>query len=242
MKTKIGECALVLPERRKAMMFNKKSELRESANCRIRSMLSPKKSDPENQEVYITDSCEVEYDSTLNRFRRDQRVGIRCPDICLTELLGSYTIPFRMAKTRKPRPSEQAKEEFLKPRDAALELRVSYSTIKQWIYKKKIRTIPTAGGYHRIPQSEIDRFLYRTRAKTAPERAITARRLSGRNQLVGRIESVHISGLMAEVVISIGEQQITSIITARSAREMNLKAGQTAAALIKSTEVMILRI
>jgi molybdopterin-binding protein len=42
--------------------------------------------------------------------------------------------------------------------------------------------------------------------------------------------------------VSIGEQRITSIITARSAREMNLKAGQTAAALIKSTEVMILRV
>jgi molybdopterin-binding protein len=68
------------------------------------------------------------------------------------------------------------------------------------------------------------------------------RRLSGRNQLVGRVESVRISGLMAEVVLSIGEQHITSIITSRSAREMNLKAGQTAAALIKSTEVMILRV
>jgi molybdopterin-binding protein len=68
------------------------------------------------------------------------------------------------------------------------------------------------------------------------------RRLSGRNQLVGRVDSVRISGLMAEVVLSIGEQQITSIITARSAREMGLKAGQTAAALIKSTEVMILRV
>lgn len=68
------------------------------------------------------------------------------------------------------------------------------------------------------------------------------RRLSGRNQLVGRVESVQISGLMAEVVISIGEQQITSIITARSAREMNLKPGQTAAALVKATEVMILRV
>ena len=68
------------------------------------------------------------------------------------------------------------------------------------------------------------------------------RRLSGRNQLVGRIESVQISGLMAEVVVSIGAQQITSIITARSAREMNLKAGQTAAALIKATEVMIIRV
>jgi len=68
------------------------------------------------------------------------------------------------------------------------------------------------------------------------------RSLSGRNQLVGRVESVRISGLMAEVVLSIGDQQITSIITSRSAREMNLKAGQTAAALIKSTEVMILRV
>jgi molybdopterin-binding protein len=68
------------------------------------------------------------------------------------------------------------------------------------------------------------------------------RRLSGENQLVGRIESVQVSGLMAEVVISIGEQQITSIITARSAREMNPKPGQTAAALVKATEVMILRV
>ena len=147
-----------------------------------------------------------------------------------------------MAKKPQPQRREAASEDFLKPREAALELRVSFPTIKQWIYKRKIRSIRTAGGHHRIPQSEVDRLLFRTRGKTAPERILTMRRLSGRNQLVGRIESVRISGLMAEVVISIGEQQITSIITARSAREMNLKAGQTAAALIKSTEVMILRV
>ena len=57
-----------------------------------------------------------------------------------------------------------------------------------------------------------------------------------------RIESVQISGLMAEIRISIGDQQITSIITARSAREMQLKRGQTAAVLIKATDVMILRV
>lgn len=88
----------------------------------------------------------------------------------------------------------------------------------------------------------MDRLLFRTRAKAAPKRTLVMRRLSGKNQLVGRIESVQVSGLMAEVVISIGEQQITSIITARSAREMNLKPGQTAAALVKATEVMILRV
>jgi molybdopterin-binding protein len=132
-------------------------------------------------------------------------------------------------------------EEQLKLRDAALQLGISFPTIKQWIYKKKIRSNRTAGGHHRIPQTEIDRLLFRTRGRTETERKEQRRRVSGRNQLVGRIESVQISGLMAEVRISIGGQQITSIITARSAREMHLKPGQTAAALIKATEVMILR-
>jgi len=130
---------------------------------------------------------------------------------------------------------------MLKPRDASVQLGVSFPTIKQWIYKRKLKSVQTPGGHHLIPQSEIDRLLYRTRGRNAEERTDAIRRVSGRNQLVGRVDQVRISGLMAEVKISIGEQQITSIITATSAREMNLKAGQTAIALIKSTEVMILR-
>lgn len=138
--------------------------------------------------------------------------------------------------------SAPAHSELFQLRDAALQLGISFPTIKQWIYKKKIRSTKTAGGHHRIPRSEIDRLLYRTRDKSEKERRDRVRRVSGRNQLVGRVEDVRISGLMAEVVMSIGGQHITSIITARSAREMQLKPGQTAAALIKSTEVMILRV
>lgn len=144
-------------------------------------------------------------------------------------------------KAKAPR-SREKDGALLKLREAALELRVSFPTIKQWIYKRKIRSVRTVGGHHRIPQSEVDRLLFRTRAKTAPERQDLIRRVSGRNQLVGRIEEVRISGLMAEVTLSIGEQRITSIITSRSAREMHLKPGQAAAALIKATEVMILRV
>ena len=160
----------------------------------------------------------------------------------MTSLWRSLYDSFPVARSVKPRPGKSAGGELLKPREAALELRISFPTIKQWIYKEKIRSVRTAGGHHRIPQSEVDRLLYRTRAKTLQERALLIRRVSGRNQLVGRIDSVRLSGLMAEVVISIGDQQITSIITASSAREMKLKAGQTAAALIKATEVMILRV
>lgn len=133
-------------------------------------------------------------------------------------------------------------EDLRKLPEAAAQLGISLPTIKQWIYKEKIHSVQTAGGHHRIPQSELDRLLFKTRGRTEKERGDEMHRVSGRNQLVGRIESLRISGLMAEVVISVGGQQITSIITARSARDMQLKPGQTAAALIKATEVMILRL
>jgi molybdopterin-binding protein len=142
---------------------------------------------------------------------------------------------------RKLQSGRQA-EELLRLRDAGLQLGVSFPTIKQWIYKKKIRSVRTAGGHHRVPRSEVDRLLFRTRGRTEEERREVIRQVSGRNQLVGRIEAIRISGLMAEVTLSIGDQKITSIITSRSAREMQLKAGQSAAALIKATEVMILRV
>ena len=144
-----------------------------------------------------------------------------------------------MHSAEKSRPKA---EQLLRLPDAASQLGISLPTIKQWIYKKKLNSITTTGGHHRIPQSEVDRLLFKVRARTEKDNKRVVRGVSGRNQLVGRIESVRISGLLAEVVISIGGQQIISIITARSARDMQLKPGQTAAALIKSTEVMILRV
>jgi molybdopterin-binding protein len=133
-------------------------------------------------------------------------------------------------------------EELLNPRDAARALGISYPTIKQWIYKKKLRSVQTAGGHHRIPASEIERFLPRNEEKDALAGRRGFRRISGRNQLVGRIVEVRYSGLLAQVKLSIGGQRISSIITADAAREMRLEKGQTAAALIKSTEVMIVRV
>ena len=131
---------------------------------------------------------------------------------------------------------------LLTVRTAARQMGIGYSTLKQWIYQGKIRTTQTAGGHHRIPQSELDRFLHRLRERPGPERRRNFRRISGRNQLVGRVLEIRTSGLMAQVRISIGGQTVTSIITADAVREMHLKKGDTAAALIKSTEVMIVRV
>jgi molybdopterin-binding protein len=127
------------------------------------------------------------------------------------------------------------------PREAAQILGVSYPALKQWIYKKKIKTVRTVGGHHRIPESELDRFLPREQTGAPARRRSTFRRISGRNQLVGRIVQIKIDGLLAQVTLAIGEQRITSIITSDAVREMRLKVGEKAAALIKSTEVMIVR-
>ncbi len=131
---------------------------------------------------------------------------------------------------------------LLRPREAATALGVSYPTLKQWILAGTLKTIKTPGGHHRIPQSALNPLLKSkptTARKSSRERF---RNVSGRNQLVGTITEVKISGLLAQVILKVGDQQITSVITAAAAREMQLRKGQTAGALIKATEVMIVRV
>jgi len=129
----------------------------------------------------------------------------------------------------------------LKPKDAAIRLGISYPTLKQCIYRGKLRTVTTPGGHYRIPEQELERFIPKGEIKSGPEGRRSFRRISGRNQLVGRVLEVKVDGLMAQVRLSIGGQVITSIITADAVAEMGLKKGDAAAALIKSTEVMIVR-
>jgi molybdopterin-binding protein len=134
-------------------------------------------------------------------------------------------------------------QKLLAPREAANILGISYPTLKQWIYRGKLKTAKTPGGHHRVPESEIDRLIpVKLRRGDIETRRGTFRKISGRNQLMGRVMDVKYSGLLAQVTLKIGEQHITAIITADAAKEMRLKTGERAAALIKSTEVMILRV
>lgn len=131
---------------------------------------------------------------------------------------------------------------LLTPREAAAALGVSYAAIKQWILAGRLKTRKTPGGHHRIPQSALTPLLKSAPAKSRIESRERFRTVSGRNQLVGKVVEVKFGGLLAKVVLAIGDQQITSIITADAAREMQLRKGQTAAALMKATEVMIVRV
>ena len=63
--------------------------------------------------------------------------------------------------------------------------------------------------------------------------------LSARNQFRGVVKSVKFGGVMAEVVVTVGNLEIVSAITRTSAETLGLQVGDEVRTIIKSTEVMI---
>ena len=63
--------------------------------------------------------------------------------------------------------------------------------------------------------------------------------LSTRNQLKGTVKSVALGGIMAEVVVDIGGQEVVAVITRGSSEQLGLAEGDSVTVLIKATEVML---
>jgi len=132
-------------------------------------------------------------------------------------------------------------EKLLKPAEAARIAGVSYPTLKQWIYKGKVHSVKTAGGHHRVARSEIERFSGVVRARTPRGKPIGIEAISGRNKLRGIVTDIRYEGLLVQVTIDVGGQSITSIITSDATKALGLKKGSSVYALIKATEVMVIR-
>jgi molybdopterin-binding protein len=120
---------------------------------------------------------------------------------------------------------------------------------------KRVQALARSG---RLPATRVGRkWLYPERAIARALSAGTSKRrgaaraapvalsdatpleISARNQLRGTIAGIRRDGMMAEVRLRIGDQEIVSVITRSSAERLGLKVGAEAFALIKSTEVMI---
>ena len=63
--------------------------------------------------------------------------------------------------------------------------------------------------------------------------------ISARNRLAGEVASVTLGGVMAEVVVRVGDHELVSVITRTSAEELGLSEGDDVTVIIKSTEVML---
>lgn len=132
--------------------------------------------------------------------------------------------------------------QLITPREAAQMMGISYPTIKKFILDGKIKTIKTPGGHHRLTPETVRLYLGRQGSSSQVDTSGSALRISGTNQLRGEVVSIRVSGLMAEVVLSMGAQRVTASIPAEAVADLQLEVGDVATAFVRSTDVMIGRL
>jgi molybdopterin-binding protein len=116
--------------------------------------------------------------------------------------------------------------------EAARALGISLDTLRRWDRAGRLHVDRDASNRRTVPASEIERL----RGGQGSER------ISARNRMVGVVRSVRIEGLLAQVEIDVTEpSRIVALITADAAEELGLSPGMPAAAMVKSTSVMIER-
>jgi len=118
-----------------------------------------------------------------------------------------------------------------KGRDHAGVRSIEYPRIEessQWKWWSRPARIPSKSGSS--TRTDSDNKLHAN---------LEADMLSARNQFQGTIKSVKLGNIMAEVVVSVGNLEIVSVITRGSVERMGLKPGDTVTAVIKSTEVLV---
>jgi molybdopterin-binding protein len=109
---------------------------------------------------------------------------------------------------------------------------------------KRVQSLARAG---KLPAVRVGRKWLFPRARLEallgstgqPTEASGSLELSARNQLRGKIVGLRLDGVMAEVRVALGDQELVSIITRASAERLQLGLGDSVLAVIKSTEVMI---
>ena len=109
-------------------------------------------------------------------------------------------------------------------------LGISLDTLRRWDREGKIEVRRDDANRRVVPLTEVDRL----------RAADGAHELSARNRFRGIVRSVELDGLLARVEIDVTEpSRVVAIITRESAEELGLKAGMSAAGVVKSTSVMV---
>ncbi len=116
--------------------------------------------------------------------------------------------------------------------EAARALGISLDTLRRWDKAGKIRVERDTANRRVVPSP-------RSSASKAPR---GSEQLSARNRFRGVVRSVELDGLLARVEIDVTEPaRVVAIITRESAEELQLKAGMSAAGVVKATSVMVER-
>ncbi|MEO8571030.1 MAG: helix-turn-helix transcriptional regulator [Chloroflexota bacterium] len=119
---------------------------------------------------------------------------------------------------------------------AAEMLGVSVETLRRWETEGRLHMDRSEGGQRLIEIDEVSRLLDQRR-QSATDRPIVAQ--SARNRFPGIITRVERDGVAAVVEVIAGPHRLVSLMTAEAVEELDLKVGDEAVCVVKSTNVIV---
>jgi molybdopterin-binding protein len=121
-------------------------------------------------------------------------------------------------------------KQLLSAAEAARALGISVDTLRRWDRDGKIRVERDGANRRVVPLAEVERL----RGPAGDET------ISARNRFRGVVRSVEVDGLLARVEIDVTEPaRVVAIVTRESIEQLGLRAGASAAGVVKATSVMV---
>lgn len=121
-------------------------------------------------------------------------------------------------------------------REAADLLGVSDDTVRRWVEGGSLTAARDAAGRSVVDGAELA-ALAKSQAQTAGDPTGVGR--SARNSFVGLVTAVVTDKVMAQVEIQSGPHRVVSLMSSEAVRELDLRVGSLAVALVKATSVIV---
>jgi molybdopterin-binding protein len=119
---------------------------------------------------------------------------------------------------------------------AAEMLQVTVETLRRWEAEGRLRMERSEGGQRLVEIGEVSRLLDERR-KGVTDRPIVAQ--SARNRFPGVITRIERDRVAAVVEVIAGPHRLVSLMTAEAVEELDLKVGDEAVCVVKSTNVIV---
>lgn len=113
-------------------------------------------------------------------------------------------------------------------------LRVSDDTVRRWVEQGRLRAANDDSGRKAVDGRELARFVREQRGEPGDGWPVSAR-----NRLEGIVTDIQREGLVAQVEIQAGPFRLVSLMTREAADALGLEPGSLAAAVVKSTVVVV---
>jgi molybdopterin-binding protein len=120
--------------------------------------------------------------------------------------------------------------------EAARLLAVSDDTVRRWVKAGELTATTDAAGRAVIDGEELAARARKYAAEVADPSEVNR---SARNRFVGLVTDVVTDTVMAQVELQCGPHRVVSLMSSEAVRELGLRPGSLAVAVVKATTVVV---